>query len=79
MRSSPARGTISPSIAWVRDCAVVARSADGVVEALESDRARNFFIAVQWHPESTVALDGGASAGLFCALVDAAAPAADHR
>jgi putative glutamine amidotransferase len=52
---------------------VVARAPDGLVEALESPGANGFWLAVQWHPESTVSLDGGASAGLFRALVDAAA------
>jgi putative glutamine amidotransferase len=51
---------------------VVARTADGVVEALEAPSAPHFWLGVQWHPESTVALDGGASAALFRALVDAA-------
>jgi len=49
--------------------AVVARTPDGVVEALESPRASGIWLAVQWHPESTVALDAGASAALFRALV----------
>ncbi len=52
--------------------AVVARAPDGIVEALEAPGASAFWLAVQWHPESTVALDGGASAGLFRALVSAA-------
>jgi putative glutamine amidotransferase len=51
---------------------VVARSPDGVVEALESPAATGFWLAVQWHPESTVTLDAGASAALFRALVTAA-------
>jgi putative glutamine amidotransferase len=50
---------------------VVARTPDGVIEAIELDRARVFWLGVQWHPESTVALDGGASAALFSALVEA--------
>jgi putative glutamine amidotransferase len=50
---------------------VVARAPDGVIEALELTGAAQFWLAVQWHPESTVALDGGASAALFAALVDA--------
>ncbi len=50
---------------------VVARAPDGVIEALELIDAPQFWLAVQWHPESTVALDGGASAALFAALVDA--------
>ena len=52
---------------------VVARTSDGVVEALEAPAAPHFWLGVQWHPESTVALDGGASAALFSALVSAAA------
>ncbi len=50
---------------------VVARAPDGVIEALELIDAPQFWLAVQWHPESTVSLDGGASAALFAALVDA--------
>jgi putative glutamine amidotransferase len=50
---------------------VVARTPDGLIEAIEPDAARAFWLGVQWHPESTVALDGGASAALFSALVDA--------
>ena len=50
---------------------VVARAQDGVIEALELIDAPQFWLAVQWHPESTVALDGGESAALFAALVDA--------
>ena len=53
---------------------VVARSPDDIVEALEAPGASAFWLAVQWHPESTVALDDGASAGLFQALVSAATP-----
>jgi putative glutamine amidotransferase len=52
---------------------VVARAPDGVAEALELPGAPHFWLAVQWHPESTVTLDGGASAALFRALVRAAA------
>jgi putative glutamine amidotransferase len=52
--------------------AVVARTPDGVVEALEAPAATAFWLAVQWHPESTVALDAGASAALFRALITAA-------
>jgi putative glutamine amidotransferase len=50
---------------------VVARAPDGVIEALELADAPQFWLAVQWHPESTVALDSGTSAALFAALVDA--------
>jgi putative glutamine amidotransferase len=52
---------------------IVARSPDGVAEALEAPDATQFWLAVQWHPESTVTLDVGASAALFRALVTAAA------
>ena len=52
---------------------VVARAPDGVIEALEMPAAPHFWLAVQWHPESTVALDTGASAALFKALVASAA------
>jgi putative glutamine amidotransferase len=48
---------------------VVGRTPDGVVEALEAPGASAFWLAVQWHPESTTTLDAGASAGLFAALV----------
>lgn len=51
---------------------VVARTSDGVAEALEPDATMRFWIGVQWHPESTVALDHGVSAALFAALVAAA-------
>jgi putative glutamine amidotransferase len=60
--------------------AVVARSPDGVIEALESPAATRFWLAVQWHPESTTTLDGGASAALFRALVkDSAAFSCERR
>lgn len=59
---------------------VVARSPDGVIEALEAPQAVSFWLAVQWHPESTTALDGGASAALFRALVkDSAAVSCERR
>ncbi len=53
------------------DLRVVARAPDGVIEALELVDAPQFWLAVQWHPESTVVLDSGTSAALFAALVDA--------
>jgi putative glutamine amidotransferase len=60
--------------------AVVARSPDGVIEALEAPQAARFWLAVQWHPESTTTLDGGASAALFRALVkDSAAFSCERR
>jgi putative glutamine amidotransferase len=53
------------------DLRVVARTGDGIVEALEARFASPFWLAVQWHPESTVALDGGASRAIFRRFVDA--------
>jgi putative glutamine amidotransferase len=55
------------------DLRVVGRTADGIVEALEAAFASAFWLAVQWHPESTRDLDGGASRALFGAFVRAAA------
>lgn len=49
----------------------VARSADGVIEAVELDGARGWYVGVQWHPEDTAATDPD-QAGLFEALVEAA-------
>lgn len=49
---------------------VVARTPDGIVEALEPPDATRFLLGVQWHPESTVDDDGGASLAIFRALVD---------
>jgi putative glutamine amidotransferase len=51
---------------------VVARTRDGIVEALETRDAARFWLGVQWHPESTVDLDDGASRAIFRALIDAA-------
>jgi putative glutamine amidotransferase len=51
---------------------VVASTDDGIVEALELRVASRFWLAVQWHPESTRDLDGGASRKLFRAFVDSA-------
>jgi putative glutamine amidotransferase len=34
---------------------VTARSPDGVVEALETERGAGWVLAVQWHPERTAA------------------------
>lgn len=55
------------------DLRVVGRTADGIVEALEARFASPFWLAVQWHPESTRELDGGASRALFAAFARAAA------
>jgi putative glutamine amidotransferase len=51
---------------------VVGRTADGIIEAVESPEEQRFWLGVQWHPESTVNADGGASRALFRALIDAA-------
>jgi putative glutamine amidotransferase len=54
--------------------AVSARSADGLVEALEPvDGRAGWTVAVQWHPEDTAAHDP-AQQGLFDELVRRAAP-----
>jgi putative glutamine amidotransferase len=49
---------------------VVARAADGTVEAIE-DRSRTLLLGVQWHAETLV--DRAEHAALFAALVEAAA------
>ena len=49
---------------------VVARAADGIVEAIE-DRTRSLVLGVQWHAESLI--ERAEHAGLFAALVDATA------
>lgn len=53
------------------DLRVVARTADGIVEALEAKFASPFWLAVQWHPESTYATDP-VSRAIFAAFVAAA-------
>lgn len=50
--------------------AVTGRAADGTVEALELPGRREWFAAVQWHPEDTAATDP-AQQGLFGALTEA--------
>ncbi len=54
---------------------VTARSADGMIEALERDAPMNehasWVVGVQWHPEDTAATDG-AQQGLFDALANLA-------
>jgi putative glutamine amidotransferase len=47
---------------------VVARAADGIVEALELDHPEQWLLAVQWHPEDTAGTDQ-AQQHLFDALV----------
>lgn len=53
---------------------VVARTDDGIVEALEARFASPFWLAVQWHPESTRALDNGASRAILTAFAAALSP-----
>jgi len=52
------------------DLRAVAATADGVVEALEARFSAPFWLAVQWHPESTLG-DGGPSRALFARFVQA--------
>jgi len=52
---------------------VVARTDDGIVEALEARFTSPFWLAVQWHPESTRTLDLGASRAIFASYVNATA------
>jgi putative glutamine amidotransferase len=54
-----------------RDLRIVARAADGVVEAVEWTGQGNWVLGVQWHPERMVQIDALARA-LFHALVVAA-------
>jgi putative glutamine amidotransferase len=53
------------------DLRVAARTGDGIVEALEARFKSPFWLAVQWHPESNRAEDGGASRALFAAFARA--------
>lgn len=50
---------------------VTATAADGTVEALELTDAKGWFLAVQWHPEDTAAMDT-ANQAVFDTLVTAA-------
>jgi putative glutamine amidotransferase len=54
------------------DLRVVARTADDIIEALEARFDSPFWLAVQWHPESTRDLDAGTSRAIFSAFVQAA-------
>lgn len=49
----------------------VARASDGVIEAVDLEGSRGWFLGLQWHPEDTAATDPD-QAALFGALVDAA-------
>ena len=52
---------------------IVARCPDdGIIEALEGTAPGHFVVAVQWHPERSVAADA-VSRGIFRALVESAA------
>ena len=52
------------------DLRVVARTTDGIIEAVEARFAAPFWLAVQWHPESTYATDD-ASRAIFTSFVEA--------
>ncbi len=52
---------------------VVARSPDGVIEAIETTDPARFLIGVQWHPEKLIPEDA-LQAMLFEAFVEAATP-----
>lgn len=54
------------------DLRITGRTDDGIAEALEARFESPFWLAVQWHPESTRALDNGASRQLFTAFTAAA-------
>ncbi len=54
-----------------RDLRVVARAADGIVEALEHTDPSRRFVAIQWHPEDT-AKDDPRQHALFQWLIDSA-------
>jgi putative glutamine amidotransferase len=54
------------------DLRVVGRTPDGIVEAMEARFESPFWLAVQWHPESTRELDDGASRAIFRAFAVAA-------
>jgi putative glutamine amidotransferase len=54
------------------DLDVVGTTPDGIVEAVEARFASPFWLGVQWHPESTLAEDNGASSAIFAAFVAAA-------
>ena len=56
----------------------VAQARDGVIEAVELEGARSWYLGVQWHPEDTAAADP-VQAGLLCALVEAACGSRDAR
>jgi putative glutamine amidotransferase len=58
------------------DLHVVASTRDGVVEALEANFSSPFWLAVQWHPESTRDCDAGESRRIFRAFAAASSKGA---
>ncbi len=52
---------------------IVARTSDGIVEALERPDSRVFWLATQWHPERLLDSDEGRSFSIFTAFLEAAA------
>jgi putative glutamine amidotransferase len=61
------------------DLDVVGTTPDGIVEGVEARFASPFWLGVQWHPESTLAQDDGASSAIFAAFVAAAGRFIDAR
>jgi len=55
---------------------IVARTDDGIVEALERRDARAFWLATQWHPERLLDADAGRSRRILDTFVAAAAKVA---
>jgi putative glutamine amidotransferase len=53
-------------------------TADGLIEAVESETEDGWLLAVQWHPEEMHADPGAPERGLFAALVAAAANAPER-
>jgi putative glutamine amidotransferase len=60
------------------DLVVVAKTRDGIIEAVEARPSHPFFLGVQWHPEEMVEVDGPSRA-LFSAFVASAAKRASSR
>ncbi len=58
---------------------VVATTSDGIVEAAEARFESPFWLGVQWHPESTIDRDDGASRNIFAAFARAATSFASGR
>jgi putative glutamine amidotransferase len=81
---APDRGVIDEHVVRIAPGSLLARTAhmvnlstdDGVIEALEAKFESPFWLAVQWHPESTRGEDAGASRAIFRAFVAAAASGA---